>query len=384
MSTPRGTLNMNLKSAPTIKPLVALTVLGVLMGLTVLAPPTAFAGGAGAAPAAGRIEPAPDLTPAQLNEMLATLRMQVAQQNALLQMLAERNGTTAPGAVAAVPGSDVPVGAAKAADAAGAAPPPTPVPGAPAVAGPVSSAPAAATAPLPDPVAIVPPVPVAPVSPSGVAVAPVQAVPDVAAENTRKAYASGVSVWREIQRSVETQRALGIRLDTKEVLAGIQDSANGSSLRFSEQDLTAALSSLNQDYMARAASERENQRIDGKVYRQEFSKTKGVKSDAGSWYQVLSRGTGRNLSTSDVVSFTVTGTLPDGTVFDASGQSGQTKTAKVGALMPAVAIGLQKIARGGHIKVVVPPEKGYGDAGLPPTIPGGATLIFDIQVADAG
>lgn len=90
---------------------------------------------------------------------------------------------------------------------------------------------------------------------------------------------------------------------------------------------------------------------------------------------------GKRITASDVVSVTVTGMLPDGTVFDASGLS---KTAKVGALMPAVAIGLQKITCGDHIKVVVPPEKGYGDAGLAPYIPGGATLIFDIQVAEAG
>lgn len=320
------------------------------------APASTIPGGVPASPDAAGVTQG--LTPEQVNEMLATLRMQVAQQNALLQMLAERGGAPA------VPGGDVPAGAVSA---------PSSLPAASA------SAPAATATPaaLPEPVAIVPPVPVA-------SAAPARPVPDVAAETVKKAYASGVSVWREIQRSVDTQRSLGIRLDTQEVLAGIEDSARGSSLRYSEQDLTAALSSLNQDYMARAAGERDNQRIDGKVFRQTFSKQKDVKSDAGSLYQILARGNGRNLRTTDTVTLSVTGTLPDGTVFDASGQGGQTKTAKVGALMPAVAIGLQKIARGGHIKVVVPPEKGYGDAGLPPAIPGGATLIFDITVADEG
>jgi len=141
---------------------------------------------------------------------------------------------------------------------------------------------------------------------------------------------------------------------------------------------------LNEIYMEKAREAREHQQTLGRAYQSAFMKEKGAVRDAGSLYRVMDAGKGRRNSASDVVSFTVTGTLPDGTVFDASGQSGQTKTAKVGALMPAVAIGLQKIARGGHIKVVVPPEKGYGDAGLPPTIPGGATLIFDIQVADAG
>lgn len=364
-----------------------LTGLCLAGGLSLMLANPGFAAEPGAQPAtpAGGAASVSGLTPAQVNEMLQTLRMQVAQQNALLQMLAERNGTAgvSAGAVAAgaTPTQDA---QAKGGDAGS---PPVTAPGAvksapgaePATAASASPAPVATppAATLPDPVA-------ARATPGGVVTSTEPASATAGAENAKKAYASGVSVWREIQRSVDTQRALGIRLDTKEVLAGIQDSAQGSSLRYSEQDLTTALSSLNADFMTRAAGERENQRIDGKVYRQEFSRAKGVKSDAGSWYQVLSRGTGRNLSTSDVVSFTVTGTLPDGTVFDPSGQSGQTKTAKVGALMPAVAIGLQKIARGGHIKVVVPPEKGYGDAGLPPAIPGGATLIFDIQVADAG
>lgn len=347
------------------------------------------AGGAPVPTVPGGVPASPDaagatqgLTPEQVNEMLATLRMQVAQQNALLQMLAEHSGAPAAGAAPGVTAG----GASQADKSAPAGTPPAQASVSGATAAASGTAPAVTAAPvtLPEPVAIVPPAPVAPVSPSGPAAAPAQPVPDVAAETVKKAYASGVSVWREIQRSVETQRSLGIRLDTQEVLAGIEDSARGSSLRYSEQDLTAALSSLNQDYMARAAGERDNQRIDGKMFRQTFSKQKGVRSDAGSLYQVLARGNGRNLRTSDTVTLSVTGTLPDGTVFDASGQSGQSKTAKVGALMPAVAIGLQKIARGGHIKVVVPPEKGYGDAGLPPTIPGGATLIFDITVADEG
>ncbi len=344
------------------------------------------AGGAPVPTVPGGVPASPDaagatqgLTPEQVNEMLATLRMQVAQQNALLQMLAEHSGAPAAGAAPGV----IAGGASQADKSAPAGTPPAQASVSGATAAASGTAPAVTAAPvtLPEPVAIVPP---APVSPSGPAAVPAQPVPDVAAETVKKAYASGVSVWREIQRSVETQRSLGIRLDTQEVLAGIEDSARGSSLRYSEQDLTAALSSLNQDYMARAAGERDNQRIDGKMFRQTFSKQKDVRSDAGSLYQVLARGNGRNLRTSDTVTLSVTGTLPDGTVFDASGQSGQSKTAKVGALMPAVAIGLQKIARGGHIKVVVPPEKGYGDAGLPPTIPGGATLIFDITVADEG
>lgn len=213
-----------------------------------------------------------------------------------------------------------------------------------------------------------------PVSPGG--------VPDARNMTTaqRQAYASGVSVWHDIENSMNAQRSIGIDLDPRYVMLGVQDMATRQPLKMSRDAIDNVNMTLNQMYLQKSREQLDMQKQQGSAYRIAFSKQKGAKSDAGSWYQVLSRGTGRNLRTTDTVSLLVTGSLPDGTVFDASGQNGQAKTAKVGALLPAVAIGLQKLAPGGHIKIVVPPEKGYGDNGLPPAIPGGATLIFDIQV----
>jgi peptidylprolyl isomerase len=38
---------------------------------------------------------------------------------------------------------------------------------------------------------------------------------------------------------------------------------------------------------------------------------------------------------------------------------------------------------GSQIVVVIPADKGYGDAGSPPSIPGGATLVFVIDILSA-
>jgi FKBP-type peptidyl-prolyl cis-trans isomerase len=43
--------------------------------------------------------------------------------------------------------------------------------------------------------------------------------------------------------------------------------------------------------------------------------------------------------------------------------------------------GLQKISKGGKIKLFVPPSLGYGDDGRP-GIPPGSVLVFDVELLD--
>ncbi|MCS4269528.1 FKBP-type peptidyl-prolyl cis-trans isomerase [Serratia sp. BIGb0163] len=310
----------------------------------------------------------------QAATQIATLQKQLSEQQELLRSLQERMTHTGVATTAETPVAvSVPPAAATVvpvASSAVAAPPasalatvsPAVVP---------TEAPALAAAPKAQSVA-----------PDAAPVAEQLGNPQTTAQ--RQAYASGVSVWREIQSSMTAQRSMGIELDPAWVMQGLQDMAERKPLRMSRESVDTIMVTLNELYLEKAGEERKRQQTEGRAFQSAFMKEKGAARDAGSLYRIVSAGKGKRITASDVVTVTVTGTLPDGTVFDASGQNGQTKTAKVGALMPAVAIGLQKISRGGHIKVVVPPEKGYGDAGLPPTIPGGATLIFDIAVADAG
>ncbi|RTP87921.1 FKBP-type peptidyl-prolyl cis-trans isomerase [Enterobacter asburiae] len=349
-------------------------------------------------PAQAVVEPAGTALPAdQSATMIATLQKQLVEQQALLRQLQENMGAVKPGVAAdaaAAPASGTVPAPAPAAPSAVAAPM-TPAGGVMAVPGEahlsagtavVADAPAASAV---SPAGNVPPAaPAAPTAgpspeaPAPVSGAAVSGTPQTAAE--RQAYASGVSVWREIESSMTAQRSMGIELDPAWVMQGLQDMANRQPLRMSREQVDTIMVTLNEIYMEKAREARERQQTMGRAFQSAFMKEKGASRDAGSLYRVVDAGRGKRIKASDMVTLSVTGTLPDGTVFDGSGQSGQSKTAKVGALMPAVAIGLQKIARGGHIKVVVPPEKGYGDAGLPPVIPGGATLIFDITVADEG
>jgi FKBP-type peptidyl-prolyl cis-trans isomerase len=53
-----------------------------------------------------------------------------------------------------------------------------------------------------------------------------------------------------------------------------------------------------------------------------------------------------------------------------------------GEVIPGWEIGCQGLCIGGKRTLVIPPEKAYGRKGAPPTIPGNATLIFDVELVD--
>ncbi|XP_022848970.1 peptidyl-prolyl cis-trans isomerase FKBP15-1-like [Olea europaea var. sylvestris] len=76
------------------------------------------------------------------------------------------------------------------------------------------------------------------------------------------------------------------------------------------------------------------------------------------------------------------GKLTDGTVFDSSFERGDPIEFELGSgqVIKGWDQGLLGICLGEKRKLKIPSKLGYGDQGSPPTIPGGATLIFDTEL----
>jgi FKBP-type peptidyl-prolyl cis-trans isomerase FkpA len=105
-----------------------------------------------------------------------------------------------------------------------------------------------------------------------------------------------------------------------------------------------------------------------------------TRDSSGLYYQILDSG---NSSQKPIFSSNVTVTyvarLMTGAIFDSATNSTLNGYA-VYRLIMGWQIGLPKIGVGGHIKMLVPSDYGYGCTGYPPFVPGDAPLYFDVKL----
>jgi len=94
-------------------------------------------------------------------------------------------------------------------------------------------------------------------------------------------------------------------------------------------------------------------------------------------------GVGEEVEVGDTVTVNYVGTLQNGQEFDNSYKRGQPFSFKVGAgnVIAGWEEGLVGMKVGGQRVLVIPSDKGYGDRGFGP-IPGGATLVFSIELLE--
>ena len=78
-----------------------------------------------------------------------------------------------------------------------------------------------------------------------------------------------------------------------------------------------------------------------------------------------------------------TGRLIDGKVFDRT--DNEPLHIEVGSAIPGWNEGIQKVGKGGRLKLYIPPALGYGDedsSGVISSIPANSVLIYDIRLLD--
>lgn len=93
----------------------------------------------------------------------------------------------------------------------------------------------------------------------------------------------------------------------------------------------------------------------------------------------VKKGSGPSPQIQNNVLFHYHGTLTSGEVFDSSFNRGQPLDSPLQRLIRGWQIALQEVPLGSKIKLIIPPELGYGAQGST-SVPPNATIIFDIEL----
>ncbi len=130
----------------------------------------------------------------------------------------------------------------------------------------------------------------------------------------------------------------------------------------------------------RAARGLEREKADSQAYTQKaLSQPGAVKTVSGIIFRELRPGTGPSPTSTDTVRVNYRGNLVNGTEFDSSYARNQPAEFALNHVIPCWTEGLQKMKVGEKAELVCPSNVAYGDQGRP-GIPGGATLIFQVEL----
>ncbi|HEX5652682.1 MAG TPA: FKBP-type peptidyl-prolyl cis-trans isomerase [Chitinophagaceae bacterium] len=125
----------------------------------------------------------------------------------------------------------------------------------------------------------------------------------------------------------------------------------------------------------------EKQKQEGAAFLEANKQNAGVvELEGGLQYLVLKEGSGNQPGISDTVRAHYKGTLLDGKEFDNSFKRGQPFSAPLRSLIKGWQIALPLMKEGSHWRLWIPSDLAYGDRGAGSDIPGGSTLVFEIEL----
>ena len=133
---------------------------------------------------------------------------------------------------------------------------------------------------------------------------------------------------------------------------------------------------------ARGARVAEREKAAATIYLAKAAAEPGAaKTESGLIYREVRPGTGNSPKATDTVKVNYRGTLIDGTEFDNSYKRNQPAEFQLNGVIKCWTEGVQMIKTGGKSVLICPSGLAYGDQGRP-SIPGGATLIFEIELLE--
>jgi FKBP-type peptidyl-prolyl cis-trans isomerase FkpA len=185
-------------------------------------------------------------------------------------------------------------------------------------------------------------------------------------------YALGLSIYR----------SLGQFNLSPEELATVQRAISDAAAGKPAIDLNTWGPRIQALAQARAAQALDKQKAASQAYLDKAAGEAGaIKTGSGMIYREMRDGTGPSPAATDMVKVNYRGTLVNGTEFDSSYARNVPGQFNLNGVIPCWTEGLQKMKVGGKAQLICPSDLAYGDRGRP-GIPGGATLIFEVELLE--
>ena len=139
---------------------------------------------------------------------------------------------------------------------------------------------------------------------------------------------------------------------------------------------------INEILTGRASKLLDEEKAKGQSFLTKYllSNPRATQTASGLVFNEVLAGTGEKATLASTVLVHYHGTLPDGTVFDSSVSRGDPIKFPLKNVIKGWQEGVSMMRAGGKATLVVPSELAYGDAGSPPVIHPGATLMFEVEL----
>jgi FKBP-type peptidyl-prolyl cis-trans isomerase FkpA len=199
------------------------------------------------------------------------------------------------------------------------------------------------------------------------------AAPDLKTDDQKSLYAIGYVVGSRNLGPLSLKPE-----ELKVVEQGIVDGAVGKKAII---DVDKQMDAVNKFAQGRSNAAADKEKVAGREYLEKAAKEPGVtKLPSGLVFKTLKPGDGPSPQATDKVKVNYEGKLTNGTVFDSSYKRGQPAEFGLNQVIKCWTEGVQKMKVGEKARLVCPSDIAYGDHGHPPTIPGGATLVFEVEL----
>lgn len=172
-----------------------------------------------------------------------------------------------------------------------------------------------------------------------------------------------------------------VAINSAMVKKAADDVFQNKSVALSDEQCNSTIQHKLQSFMANKFKAEKDK---GEAFLTQNKKRPGVvELPTGLQYEILTAGQGEKPTAQDTVKAHYAGTLINGTEFDNSYKRGEPIQIPVGGVIQGWIQALQMMPVGSKWKLYIPSDLAYGDGGAGNgAIPGGATLIFEIELLE--